>query len=112
MTGQCVDPLNCPQNFYGDPDTTFCESNCTDASLYGDNTTKKCQSTCTTGFKQNFTKLCVETCPVANHEDDGEYGDSDSGFCILTCPANFYADNQTNRECVATCADSPAETYG
>ena len=58
-----------------------------------------CTDTCSNdGFKQNYTKLCVRTCADSNQDDVAEYGDPyDSKRCVETCPANTFADNQTNR---------------
>ena len=67
QTGKCLPALSCPLNTYGDPNTTFCETNCTDPELFGDNETQLCQLTCNNNaFKQNYTKRCVRTCPLVN----------------------------------------------
>lgn len=71
IKGECLPAKNCSLNTFGDPNTTFCEYNCTDPDLYGDNTTQLCQATCTNdGFKQNYTKKCVRTCPIQNYDGD------------------------------------------
>lgn len=69
-------------------------------------------TTCPEGFKQRDSKLCVETCPELNENGQGEFGDTQGKYCEEDCTGSYYADNQTNRECVLTCAETPSESYG
>ena len=101
-------PANCPTNYYGDPDTTFCEPKCTNANHYGDNDTHVCATSCTNGFKQEDTQICVATCPEVNDAGNPEFGET-GGFCVEQCTGSTFSDVQQNRECVATCTDG---TYG
>ena len=59
----------------------------------------------------------MRTCPPENDDGDPEYGDpyNFDYYCVKECVTDTeitYADNQTNRECVLSCAASPASTFG
>lgn len=121
----------CPPNFYADPVTLTCVSNCSlysqryiyeanrscvsnckDVNLFANDYTRTCVTSfnCQSGFWGLIsTGVCVDVCP--NTPD--MFGDIVTKTCVQTCPnettgsENYYADFST-RECVKVCPQIPA----
>lgn len=66
----CVNPLNCPDNYTGDPTTNLCVSWCPPSNGT---------------FADNISKLCVSKCPTVNGTI--YYADIHIRWCIATCVA-------------------------
>ena len=130
MTYTCVEPRSCPTNRYAENNSRVCVLYCpkTPSMTYADvYVTKRCVVTCpdiyyadssileggqcvincagTFRFRENSTKSCVDTCPLA----EVTFGDTVGDMCVKTCPDGTFAQQDANRRCVSRCA---ANTWG
>jgi hypothetical protein len=95
-------PTTTPYYFSYSVDRT-CVTTCP-GLYYGDQSSGIgiCKSLCpgTNRFADNYTKMCVTVCPSTQLT----FGDTTTKTCVLICPVGYYAQSDSNRLCVITCA--------
>ena len=114
-TWTCVDPLNCPTNFTGDPTTQLCVDLCPPSNgTFADNNTKMCVAKCpiqgtTYYYADSHTRWCIPTCNSAYNE----FGNNSTQTCEVGClDRKSFADAVNSRRyCIATCTWSGAVIY-
>ena len=78
----CVKQCPSDPDLYGDPNSGFCESTCTNGYFkYG--VTRMCVSSCATYSLFEYNDECVKFCP------DGYYANSTNN-CITPCPSTLF----------------------
>lgn len=109
-----VCPANGNVSLYGDPNTGFCSSACSNGYSRYD-TLSLCVPNCQTYSLFSYNLTCVRLCPL-------NYYANSSGFCVSPCPGSTYGENSTTT-CESTCltgyasgslcvAICPVGTYG
>jgi hypothetical protein len=109
----CVDPLNCPANYTGDPTTNLCVNWCPPSNgTFSDNNSKLCVSKCpnvtgTLYYADIHLRWCIPTCLVYNASLE-EFGNNNTQTCEQSClDNNSYADAQSPRRyCIAVCTNT------